>query len=118
MLTAADYCALKEVYDQRLNREYRQWAVERVEFRNAHRLFGDTELPWQLEDLLGTGDRAARAVKYQAEKAERQMQLMKLQRGLGNITAKEAPEELLPNWAKRRWDPKDFPELFDMKRAN
>ena len=92
--------------------------MERVEFRNAHRLFGDTDLPWQLEDLLGTGDRAARAVKWKAEAAERQMQTMRLQRGLGSITAKEAPAELLPDWAKRQWDPKDYPELFGGKRVN
>lgn len=113
-LTLADYLALKLIHDRKLEREFRLWAVERVEFRNAHRLFGDIDLPWQVEDLLGTGDRAARGEKLKAEKIEQGLNLMKLQRGLGAIT-NDAPADLLPSWGKRQWDPKDYPELFGGK---
>lgn len=91
------------------------WAIERVEFRNAHQLFGEDGIPWQLEDLMGTGNRRERAQKAKDEKIARDLELMKLQRGLGSITAKSAPEELLPSWAVRQWDPKDYPHLFGGK---
>ncbi len=114
MLTAAGYAAIKQVYDQRIDREYQMWAIERVDFRNAHQMFGDAALPWELGDILAAGNRRQRAAKAQAEKIESEMRLMKLQRGLGAITKDSSGEEL-PAWAKRQWDPKDHPELFGGK---
>lgn len=111
-LTPREFDALKHVYEERHKQDYRLWAIERVEFRNAHEMFDDFRVPWQLEDMFGTGDRRTRAEKARAEKLEADFQLMKLQLGLGTITRNGAPEELLPSWGKRQWDPKDYPELF------
>lgn len=106
--TPREFSAIDEIR----RRHLALWAIERADFRNAHRLFGDTEIPWTFEDVLGTGNRQERAEKANAEKIQRDLQLMKLQRGLGSITSDSAPEELLPTWAARQWDPKDYPHLF------
>ena len=117
MLTLADYSALKKVYDDRRDLEFKRWAVERVDFRNAHRMF-EEGVPWTLADMIGERDREAAVKEARSDKAKREMALMKLQRGLGSITSGKAPEELLPDWAKRQWDPADYPEIFGGKAAN
>jgi hypothetical protein len=106
---------LKRVYDDKQAREFRLWAVERVEFRNAHQMFGDAKVPWALEDLLG-GDREARVAKARAEKIEADMRFKRMQRELSSITKDNAPDELIPKWAKVQWKPEDYPELFNLKK--
>lgn len=103
---------MTRVYHEAKRVDYKLWAMERVEFRNAHQLFGEDGIPWLVDDLMGAGDRHERAAKARDEKAVRDFQFMKLQRGLGAITTKSVPEDLLPSWGKRQWDPKDYPELF------
>ncbi len=115
MLTLADYLALKKVYDQRREFEMRLWAVERVEFRNAHQMFGDSKVPWSVEDLLEGGSREARVAKARAEKIEADMRFRKMQRELGSITKDSAPD-ILPKWAKVQWKPEDYPEMFNLKK--
>src|SRR5580658_1631003 len=89
MLTLADYSALKKVYDDRRDLEFKRWAVERVDFRNAHRMF-EEGVPWTLADMIGERDREAAVKEARSDKAKREMALMKLQRGLGSITSGKA----------------------------
>lgn len=111
-LSLADYNELKAVRDEKQAYAYRMWAIERVEFRNAHQLFGAEGVPWEISDLLTRDLRHERAAKVKTEKTARDMEFMKLQRGLASVTKDSVPEEKLPSWAVRQWDPKDYPELF------
>jgi hypothetical protein len=113
-LSIADYNGLKAIHDERRSLDYKRWAIERVEFRNAHQLFGEEGIPWTVEDLLTRDLRLERAAKLKAEKAAQDMRFLKMQRGIASITKATKPEDdpNLPGWAVRKWDPKDYPELF------
>lgn len=87
-------------------RSTRLWAVERADFRNANRMYGDVEAPWSVEDVLDPTQRMN-------EKVKRQMEFVKMHARMGAIT-KDTPGDApgLPSWAARKWDPKDYPDLF------
>jgi hypothetical protein len=106
--TPREFQAFERVYHKRRDFEYRAWATERVEFRNAHHLYEDA--PWTLEDLLPGGDRQKRVEEAKSEKIRSDLAVTKLNAGLGRVSNTNV--ENVPDWAVRRWDPKDFPHLF------
>jgi hypothetical protein len=114
MLTLADYMLLRKVLDNKREQDFKLWAVERVEFRNAHQMFGDSKVPWTVEDIMG--GREARVAQAKAEQIEADMRFKRIQRELSQITKDAAPENLLPKWAKVQWKPEDYPDLFNLKK--
>lgn len=113
-LTPREFDALNRVRNDYL----KLWAIERAEFRNAHHLFGEEGVGWTPDDVLGIGDRAARA----KEKIQRDGAFMAMQAGLAKlkqgVRAEDVPDDILPSWAKRQWDPADYPDLFGGKAVN
>lgn len=93
----SEFVALRRVYDGSM----RRWAYEQATFHNAH--FVTDGAPWQPDDFLGTGNRAARLAQAKRDKAETDMlnaKLAQIERTKGKGV------QGIPFWAQPDWDGK------------